>query len=440
MQGVTLTFAIIISLLAVTLRPSYALAAYITGLLWYPSFLAVSIGTIDILVGRIVVVVLLLRCLFDDQIRSKFTWSRLDTCVALSMLIYVGVWLSAVPETMLSLIENRGGFVLDTWFAYMVTRFIVTDRARLISLAKCISIVLVPLAILGVIESFTSWQPFAPLRRYCPWSSEISIRDQRWGLTRAIGPFSHPILFGGSFAMFLPLIFYLRHQRNYWRTLAYVLSGIVLVGALSSMSSGPWVMVIVVIFCLIMERYKQWVKPLIIFSVFSCISIGVLSNRPFYHVLASYANLTGGSGWHRARLIDLAIEDFNEWWFAGYRGEDPGWGQHLGMSHTDVTNEFILAGVKYGILGVIVLCVVLVVAFRGIISTYKKAIYPVIKSLYWALGSVLFSVLITWLSVSFFGQLMSLFYCMLGIIGSSFHFLRYEKIMRPELLISSYRQ
>ena len=440
MQGVTLTFAIIISLLAITLRPSYALAAYITGLLWYPSFLAVSIGTIDILVGRIVVVVLLLRCFFDDQIRSKFTWSRLDTCVAISMLVYVGVWLSAVPEPMLSLIENRGGFLMDTWFAYMVGRFIITDRARLISLIKCISIVLVPLAILGLIEAFIGWQPFIPLWRFCPWRQEIKILEQRWGLTRAVGPFSHPILFGGSFAMFVPLIYYLRHQRNNWRSLAYILSGIALVGALSSMSSGPWVMVIVVIFCLAMERYKQWVKPLLGFFAFSCIAIGVLSNRPFYHVLVSFANPTGGSGWHRARLMDLAIEDFNEWWFAGYRGEDPGWGQHLGMAFTDVTNEFILVGVKYGILGVIVLCVVLAVAFRGIISTYKKAIYPVIKSLYWALGSVLFSVVVTWLSVSFFGQLMPLFYCMLGIIGSSFHFLRYEKIMRPELLISSYRQ
>ena len=91
MQGVALILiiAVILSLLAIALRPSYALAAYLTALLWYPNYLRVSIGTIDITVGRIVVAVLLLRCLCDDRIRSKFIWSCLDTWVTLSMVIYI---------------------------------------------------------------------------------------------------------------------------------------------------------------------------------------------------------------------------------------------------------------------------------------------------------------------------------------------------------------
>ena len=52
------------------------------------------------------------------------------------------------------------------------------------------------------------------------------------------------------------------------------------------------------------------------------------------------------------------------------------------------------------------------------ISDYKKNNDPNMKSLYWALGSILFSITIVWTSVSFFGQLMPLFYCVLGMIGS----------------------
>ena len=129
--------------------------------------------------------------------------------------------------------------------------------------------------------------------------------------------------------------------------------------------------------------------------------------------------MLGGAGWHRAMLIDVAIKHFDEWWLAGYGGKNPGWGYYFGMgSKTDVTNEFILAGVNYGIAGIIVLCGVLVVAFRGLISAFRKVAHPAMKSLYWSLGTVLFSVAITWMSVSFFGQLMPLFYCVLGIIGS----------------------
>jgi hypothetical protein len=420
MQGVTLTFAIIVSVLVIALRPQYALAAYIAGLLWYPGYLAVSVGTIDILVGRFVVAVLLLRCLCDDRIRRKFTWCYLDTFVALGMIVFVVPYFITSDQPLSSTIENRGGFLMDTWCAYLAARLIVTSRARLVSVIKCVGVVLIPLAVLGVIESVTRWRPFFPLFRYSPWFREGAggfASEERFGFARAVGPFSQAILFGSDFAMFLPLIYYLRYEKGDWHSLAYVLSATALVGALSSMSSGPLVMVMAVVFCLIMERYKKWVKPMFMFLIFSCIFIGIASNRPFYHVMASWANPLGGAGWHRAKLIDLAIDHFHEWWEVGYGMEDPGWGPELGMGFTDVTNEFILAGVRYGILGIIALCLILVAAFRGLISTYRRLTNPAMKSLCWAFGSLLFSTVVCWMSVSFFGQLMPLFYCCLGMIG-----------------------
>jgi hypothetical protein len=213
MQGVTLTIALILSVLVIALRPKHAFVAYIVGLLWYPSYLAISIGTIDIAVGRFVVAVLLLRCLFDDKIRIKFKWCRLDTLVTLSMVVYVGAYLITQAETLSDTMENRAGFLMDTWCAYLAARFIVTDRTKLISIIKCISIAMVPLAILGVIESVTGWQPFASLQRFSPWFAGEGrfVSERRFGFARAAGPFSHAILFGGGFAMFLPLIYYLRH-------------------------------------------------------------------------------------------------------------------------------------------------------------------------------------------------------------------------------------
>jgi len=422
MQSVTLIVALITSLLVISLRPKYALAAYITALLWYPSFLAVSIGTIDILVGRFVVAVLLLRCLFDEKIRTKFKWCRLDTLVTLSMVVYVGAYFITLIDPLPETIEGRSGFLMDTWCAYMAARFIVVDRMKLISIIKCISIALVPLAILGVIESVTGWQPFISLRRFSPWFvGREFVSHIRFGFVRAIGPFSHAILFGGGFAMFMPLVFYLRHEKKEWHSFAYILSGIVMLGALSSMSSGPWIMVIVVVFCLVMERHKKFIKPLFILLVFLCITVGIASNRPFYHVITSWANPLGGAGWHRAKLIDIAIDKFDEWWMVGYGSKDPGWGPLLGMGITDVTNEYILNGVRYGILGVIAICAVLARAFQDLISTYRKQQHPVTKSLCWAFGSLLLSVTGAWMSVSFFGQLSTLFYCSLGMVGSISH-------------------
>ena len=421
MQGVTLTVAIIAAILVLSLRPAYALAAFVTSLLYYPYYLTVTIGTVDILVGRVVVGVLLMRCLCDSRIRNKFVWSRLDTWVAISMSIYVVVALIYFIMPFMQRVENRGGFVMDTWLAYMVARFIITDKSKLVSFAKCIGFILIPLAILGVTESVTGWQSFSHLWRFCPWYRESTTLPQRWGLTRAVGPFGHPILFGGSFALFMPLIYYLRHEGGMWKSWAYILFGIALIGALSSMSSGPWVMAILVIICLAMEKRRYLLKPIFVLFIVSCVFTQITSDREFYHVVVSYANPLGGAGWHRAMLIDLAIQHFGEWWLTGYGNQDPGWGQYLGMVHTDVTNEFILVGTRYGAFGMLALIIVLVKAFRKVTYTYRRKTDPKSRHILWSLGSMLFSVIVTWMSVSFFGQLATLFYISLGILVSVVH-------------------
>ena len=422
MQGTTLAIALLGSVLALSLRPPYALAAYVAALVWYPDFLRVSIGTIDISVGRIVVTVLLLRCLCDDRLRRGFVWCRLDTWVVLSMVVYVGMFLLTRPLAMA--FENRAGFLMDTFLSYMVVRFIVTNKTTLVSFVKSAGLVIAGLAIIGVIESVVHWQPYLALRRFRPWTTasadQTYIPKGRWGFARANGPFNHSILFGNCFVMFLPLIWALRHQRDYWGKLAYPLSLMAVLGALSSMSSGPWATLVAVIFCLAVERYKRWTKLLLMAILGSFALIAIISNRPFYHVVVSYANPLGGAGWQRARIVDCAIEDFGDWWVAGYGGRDPGWGPKTGTGaggRTDLNNEFILAGCRYGILGIVVLCMVLTTAFCALVHAFKETPDKELRSLYWALGSALIGVIVAWQGVSFFGQMSALFYSILGIVG-----------------------
>jgi uncharacterized membrane protein len=418
MQGATLLIAIVGSILVLVLPPAYALAAYIAALIWYPDYLRITIGTIDISAGRIVVAVLLLRCLCNGGIRRKFVWSPLDKWVALSMVVYVGMYFitrSSFSES----IENRAGFLMDTFLAYFAARFCIPDRASAVTAVKFIAITLVPLALLGVIEAVTGWYSYRGLFQYCPWRPGVPKDiEPRWGFTRAQGPFSHPIMFGGCFVMFLPLIWALRHHRGYWGKLAYPLCGIVVIGALSSMSSGPWMMLIVVIFCLILEKYRHRLKAVLVGLVVLCVLIEIGSNRPFYHVIVSYADPLGGSGDQRAVLIDCAIEDFGDWWLAGYGEREVPWGPRTGMAFVDINNEFILAGVRYGILGIIVLCAVLVAAFRGLARAFRKTTDKELRSLYWAMGSTLVGVIVAWQGVGFFGQMVAIFYCILGVVGS----------------------
>ncbi len=427
MQGITLVIGILGSVLVILLRPPYALGVYIGVLLWYPDYLRVSIGTIDISAGRIVVTVLLVKCLCSKQLQSKFVWSRLDTLVALSMVVYVGVYCLTYQSLTMAL-ENRSGFLMDTWFAYMSARLIMTDKAKLIGFVKAVSFVVAALAILGVMESNMHWRPFAPLRRFRPWrtlgemteerAAEMATGKARWGLTRAMGPFSHPIMFGSSFVMFLPLIWALRHQCNHWGKLSYPLVAMAGYGVFSTMSSASWAAGIAVVFCLAMERFKRWVKLLLIAFVILCIVTEIVSKRPFYYAMYSRANLGGGDYYQRVKLIDAAIEHVDEWWLAGYGDTYHDWGPGL----YDTNNEFIKAGIQYGLLGIIALCAVLIEVFRGLSSASRKTADTELKSVYWSLGSTVLSVIVIWQGVSFFGTPLSLFYSILGMTASSLGF------------------
>jgi len=103
----------------------------------------------------------------------------------------------------------------------------------------------------------------------------------------------------------------------------------------------------------------------------------------------------------------------------GYGGEDPGWGPYLGSYHTDVTNEFIAAGVRYGVLGILLLCGIYVAALLGLVRLHRASKGPRAQSLAWCLGSIIVALVVTLMSVSLFGQMVSLHYVVLGIVGSS---------------------
>jgi len=422
MLGFTLIVSAVCSLLALFLPLPYALASYIASMVWYPEYLRISIGTIDISVGRVVGAILFARCLCNNQLRSRFVWNRLDTWIVVSMVIYVVIYCFTRPFE--PALENRGGFLMDTWLAYMTVRLIMTDRATLASFLKAIGVVLTALAAWGVMEAVTHWQPFWPLMRFLPWGPPLreEAYPPRWGLSRATGPFGHPLMFGLCFIMFLPLFWALRRERQPDRIVAYLLSAAAVVGALSSMSSGTWVTLALALFCIVMERYRRWVKQVLIFLVVACVLAEIGSNNPLHHVIISRANPLGGAGWQRAALIDYAIKDFDKWWLAGYGGRDPGWApsiQRPGTKpRTDLNNIFLHAGVDYGIWGLIIFCTVYASAIAGAVRVYKSTSNPALRAWAWAVGVSIIATIIAGMGVSFFGSPVALLYCIFGLAGS----------------------
>ena len=260
-------------------------------------------------------------------------------------------------------------------------------------------------------------------------------------------PFGNTGMFGDTFVMFLPLVWMLRKERGTWQRGAWLLAGLMILGALSSMSSGPWMMLAVVLFLLALEGHKHWLKPLFVGGGLLILLAGVASNRSFYHVVFSYANPLGGTGWHRGRLIDAAVKTFGEWCLLGYGGRDPGWGQYTGMTWTDITNQYLLVAAQSGLGGLVAFCIMLLVAVSGLLTALKRTDNAWMASAIWAMFCVQGGLVVVFVSVSLSGQPVSLFYGFLAITASLTVWVRRTSIQvspgyggRPESARSPRRQ
>jgi hypothetical protein len=393
------------------------LIAFLGILLLYPDYLRVSLGSVDISACRIVVTILLLRCLADPTTMRRFQWKPLDSLVLLSMTIF-SITLMFTTDIM-EVLENRAGFVMDTFFVYLAARIVIVDRASFVTVAKAVSIMTVFLTVHAVIETFTGKSLYTGLGQYCPWAATKGMEYQtRFGLNRAMGPPGETILFGLSFASLVPIIWMLRHEPRPWGRWAYPLTFIAICGVAATVSSGPYLALIVVIGCLSLEYAKSLVKPLIALFIFSCMAVEVISNRHFYHVLADFT-MDPDSGWYRARLIDVAIEQLPHYWVCGYGFVDPGWGPLINeLPRTDAVNDYVVHAMTYGIFGLLAYVAVLVRAIYDVVRCYVASTSPWMKSCCWALASSLLGLLFAIWSVSMFGQMTSQLYLIIGLHGA----------------------
>ena len=417
MEALTLLVACIGVVVVLASTAVNGLIAFLGILLLYPDYLRVSLGSVDISACRIVVTILLLRCVADPAIMRRFQWKPLDSLVLLSMVVF-GFTLMFTTDIM-EVLENRAGFVMDTFFVYLAARFIIVDRASFATVAKAVSVMVIFLTAHAVTETFTGRSLYTGLGQYCPWATSKGMEyQQRYGLNRAMGPPGETILFGLSFASLVPIIWMLRHEPQPWGRRAYLLTFIAICGVAATVSSGPYLALIVVLGCLALEYAKSLVKPLIALFIVGCMAIEMISNRHFYHVLADFT-MDPVSGWYRARLIDVAIMQLPKYWPAGYGFVDPGWGPMINsLPRTDAVNDYVVHAMTYGIFGLLAYVAVLCRSIFDVARCYAITNSAWMKSCCWALASSLLGLMFAIWSVSMFGQMTSQLYLIIGLHGA----------------------
>lgn len=417
MEGVTLLISIAGCVLVFCVKPVYGLAVYIAAMAWYPPELTIKLGTIDFNVCRIIIIAICIRISIQTTTLSRFKFIWLDRFVVIYLLCQVFASLTRIP--FLTILESRAGTMFDTVLPYFVVRMIVTTKYRYLALLKSILVISAPLACLGLYQSITGHNVAGFLREYAAWGSTEQLREIRYGFYRANVTFPVSIMFGLYFAMFGAVCTgVLKTSRKY--EIIYRVGLIIMcLGVFSSVSSGPWVAAALAVFFIVFFHWRKYWKIATGVVVMMSLCVEILSNRHFYDVLGGFT-LSAQTAWYRSRLISVALFEggmSGHWMTGGPSGVQ--WAASIdGRQYVDIVNHYILILYLYGLVGLLPFLCMVTAAIKKLVQSFKICVSESDKWIVWCLSGGMFGVLLAVISVSLFGQPLTVFFMMLGLCGS----------------------
>lgn len=320
---------------------------------------------------------------------------------------------SAFHEDPEATLVGHLGLVYNAIGIYGLVRLLCRSAEDVRQLCRLTAVLLVPVAVEMLGEHVTGWNLFSVLGGV---AEHPAIRE---GRLRAQGPFAHAILAGTVGATSLPL------AAGLWRSdrraaLAGLGAGVAMV--VTSASSGPILSAAAGLFALRLWPYRHSMRILRWAAVAAYVGLDLVMQAPAYYLMGRIDLVGGSSGWHRARLIESALEHLSEWWLTGtdYTRHWMPTGVSWSPDHSDITNHYIALGVRGGLPLMLLFIAILAVAFARVGTAVRGAEgrAPNDASLAWALGASLFAHAVTGLSVSYFDQSAVFLYTGLGAIGS----------------------
>jgi hypothetical protein len=383
----------------------YVLVPLLAAALLLPNGVTVVVAGLHFQAIRLVLAAGVLRILLRRDIKMPRLniLDKLILCLAFSNAVTFCILWGGMGA-----VTNRLGFLWTTLGSYVMARLLIRDQNEVTLAIKTLAGVMLVIAPAMAYEHFTRHNLFSLL-------GAAELANVREGAIRATGPFAHAIIAGTIGAMLMPVFAGLWWQSK--RDRVFMGFGIAAstVMAIASASSTPIMTYGAGVLALLLWpmrpqlRIFRWVAVLAIFV------LHLVMKAPVWFLVARVGGSLGGSGYHRAMLIDSFIHHFDQWWLVGTQN-NAAWGYDM----WDVDNAYVAAGVGGGLITFLLFIAVMVYAFRRVGRSRRLARKSrQNERLVWAIGASLFANAVGFFGIVYFDQSILAWYCVLAMVSAS---------------------
>jgi hypothetical protein len=410
----SLIVALVLAVLVVVvlLAPQrWALLGMLAGALYLTQSQAVTVFGLNLFAIRLLEVAGFVRVMA----RGEFSFAHLNRIDQALLLLYtftpVVCWLRSADG-----IAYVVGVSTDAFLCYFTFRGLVGDMDNFRWFLRSFLLLLAPYAALVMVEALTHRSVFS-------FMGEGNYAWTREGRFRCVGSFRNADLLGTLGAGFLPLYIGLAFIGRE-RRLACLGMALCLLLVWASNSGGPLAATAVGLVGWGLWRVRTQMRIVRRSMAAMIVLLALLMQAPVWYLLARISGVTGGSGWHRSYLIDVALKHLGQWWLSGMPIMDTAdWFPYTVNSGADITNQYIGFGLTAGLGAIALLCLVLKRSFSSLGKALEGArsgsqVGGGNEFLLWGLGVMLAVHVANWFGITYFDQTYMIWFMQLATISN----------------------
>jgi hypothetical protein len=322
--------------------------------------------------------------------------------VTVSFIIYI------IQQYSIDAVVSRLGFAYNAIGVYFLYRILIKRNEDINTICNTLAIASAFVAIFMLIEQSTGKNFF-----YIFGGVE-KFTSVRMGRLRSQGPFAHSINAGVFGATMFTLYFSM--WRHKWGSAFFGIIGVIsaCVMVITSSSTTPFVAGIAGFAALLFWPYRNHMRTVRYGILFAAVFLQIALVSPIWAFIKQIEVIRGSSALHRFGLVDNLINRFDEWFLVG-TSSTAKWGSRM----DDKANQYYVEAVNGGFLKLALFTLIIIFCFKMIGEKIKKSTDTSSRKKLWALGSALFANLVAFVGISYWDQMLFIWYLFLALITSA---------------------